>query len=165
MATPTNSQGLRLTEPVTPGGTTELRRAFREFDLNGDGSISKTELADVIKVLGSTATQEEVDDMISKVDRDGNGEIDFREFMKLMESNHFIPSADEEIKGLFEAIDTDNDGYITEVEVGEMMKKLGEKVRKKDIRKMVKEADKNKDGKISFIEFKAMVEKFTLDVS
>ena len=38
------------------------------------------------------------------------------------------------------------------------MKELGEKVRKKDLRKMVKEADKNKDGKISFAEFKIMVE-------
>ena len=31
-----------------------------------------------------------------------------------------------------------------------MMKNLGEKARKKDIRKMMKEADLNKDGKISF---------------
>ena len=31
-----------------------------------------------------------------------------------------------------------------------MLKNLGEKVRKKDIRKMIKEADLNHDGKISF---------------
>ena len=31
-----------------------------------------------------------------------------------------------------------------------MMKNLGEKVRKKDLRKMIKEADLNNDGKISF---------------
>ena len=67
-----------------------------------------------------------------------------------MDNNCLVQSVDEEMQHLFNMIDKNNDGFITEKEIKAMLKGLGEKVRKKDIRKMIKEADQNKDGKISF---------------
>jgi len=67
-----------------------------------------------------------------------------------MDNNCLVTSVDQEMQTLFNMIDKNNDGYITEKEIKSMLKGLGEKVRKKDIRKMIKEADQNKDGKISF---------------
>lgn len=67
-----------------------------------------------------------------------------------MDNNCLVQNVDEEMERLFSMIDTNNDGFITEKELKTMMKNLGEKVRKKDIRKMIKEADQNKDGKISY---------------
>lgn len=67
-----------------------------------------------------------------------------------MDSNTLVQNIDQEMESLFGMIDTNNDGFISEKELKAMMKGLGEKVRKKDIRKMIKEADMNKDGKISF---------------
>ena len=80
----------------------------------------------------------------------GNGLVDFKEFINLMENNSLIRNGDEEMENLFNMFDINKDGFITEKEIKVMMKNLGEKVRKKDIRKMIKEADLNKDGKISF---------------
>ena len=80
----------------------------------------------------------------------GNGLVDFKEFISLMDNNCLVQSVDEEMQHLFNMIDKNNDGFITEKEIKTMLKGLGEKVRKKDIRKMIKEADQNKDGKISF---------------
>ena len=80
----------------------------------------------------------------------GNGLIDFKEFLILM--NRYIHqfNTEEEMKAIFTQIDLNHDGYISKKELKIMMKNLGEKVRKKDIRKMIKEADLNHDGKISF---------------
>ena len=76
--------------------------------------------------------------------------MDFKEFINLMDNNCLVQSMDEEMQHLFQMIDKNNDGFITEKEIKAMLKGMGEKVRKKDIRKMIKEADQNKDGKISF---------------
>lgn len=61
-------------------------RAFRKFDLDGDGMITKKELA---KVLGdgddlATVREKDVAEMIKDGDLNGDGEISFDEFKKLM---------------------------------------------------------------------------------
>lgn len=147
-----------LCKAVTPSGMDELRRAFAEFDHNENGTISKEELGRVMKNFDNMVSEAELAQMIKLADKNGEGVINFNEFLCLMESNCTPQTADEEIKGLFNAIDTDNDGYITESEITKMMKSLGEKISKKDVRKMLKTGDKTKDGRISFTEFKMMIE-------
>lgn len=136
----------------------KMREAFAAFDVNGDGFISKQELADVMKNFGNIISGEELDEMIKIVDKDGNGLVDFKEFLNLMDSNCLLQNIDQEMEKLFAMIDTNNDGYLSAQEITTMMKNLGEKVRKKDVRKMMKAADQNNDGKISFSEFKSMVD-------
>lgn len=80
----------------------------------------------------------------------GNGLIDFREFMNLMENTNLLQSGDKEMENLFNLFDINRDGYITEEEIKTTMKNLGENIRSKDVRKMLREADRNRDGKISF---------------
>merc|ERR1719310_612397 len=73
------------------------RVAFNIFDLDGNGAISKEEIA---KVLGGEISNSggyaisfhdvigvdkaEIDRIVDEVDKDGNGEIDFEEFMEMM---------------------------------------------------------------------------------
>lgn len=147
-----------LAKPINPQNMEKLREAFAEFDLNDDGYISREELSDVMKNFGNIMSNNELDEMIKVVDKDGNGLVDFKEFLNLMDSNCLLQNLDQEMEKLFQMIDTNNDGFLSAQEITTMMKNLGEKVRKKDIRKMMKEADKNNDGKISFSEFKTMVD-------
>jgi hypothetical protein len=48
------------------------------------GHITMEELATVIQSLNENPTKEEVGDMIGEVDADGNGTIDFEDFMNIM---------------------------------------------------------------------------------
>ncbi|KAL7480139.1 hypothetical protein ACHAW6_005848, partial [Cyclotella cf. meneghiniana] len=64
----------------------ELREAFKVFDSDGNGSISKSELQRIMSNLGQRLSDAELDDMMEEVDTDGNGEIDFNEFKQMMVS-------------------------------------------------------------------------------
>ncbi|CAM0949058.1 unnamed protein product [Alopecurus aequalis] len=62
----------------------ELREAFRVFDRNHDGHISKAELRHVMISLGEKLTDEEVEGMIAEADLDGDGQVNFDEFVRMM---------------------------------------------------------------------------------
>ncbi|KAJ1820379.1 hypothetical protein LPJ60_003244 [Coemansia sp. RSA 2675] len=62
----------------------ELREAFKVFDKDDNGFITKSELRQAMKDLGENLTDKEIDAMILEVDDDANGEIDFKEFSKMM---------------------------------------------------------------------------------
>jgi len=57
--------------------------AFRKFDLNGDGKISPEELAEVLK---DPEVLKEFGKQMVEIDKDGDGFIDFEEFMEMMRS-------------------------------------------------------------------------------
>jgi calmodulin len=51
----------------------------------GAGTITTKELGTVMRSLGQNPTEAELQDMINEVDADGNGTIDFAEFLNLMQ--------------------------------------------------------------------------------
>lgn len=63
---------------------TELRKTFYEYDMDGNGFIDEVELQHAFEKQGHLLTLDEVKELISLVDEDSNGHIDFLEFMALM---------------------------------------------------------------------------------
>jgi calcium-dependent protein kinase len=61
--------------------------AFRTFDLDGDGKITRDELAKVLNGnnLQTAFSAGKIDKLISEVDKDGDGCIDFEEFWDMMQ--------------------------------------------------------------------------------
>ena len=63
----------------------QLAEAFKVFDKDGDGQISREELQQVLMaLLGEAVNDEELDEMIKEGDNDGDGMINYEEFVKLM---------------------------------------------------------------------------------
>ncbi|MED6252642.1 calcium-binding protein 2 isoform X2 [Girardinichthys multiradiatus] len=74
-----------LEETADMIGVKELRDAFREFDSNGDGQISLTELREAMKkLMGEQVTNKEINEIIKDVDLNGDGLVDFEEFVRMM---------------------------------------------------------------------------------
>ena len=63
----------------------EFKEAFSIFDKDGDGSITGEELRASLVSLGREPTSDELDAMVREVDTDGNGCVDFKEFLSMME--------------------------------------------------------------------------------
>mmetsp|Transcript_1057 Transcript_1057/g.1381 ORF Transcript_1057/g.1381 Transcript_1057/m.1381 type:complete len:171 (-) Transcript_1057:220-732(-) len=62
----------------------EILKAFRLFDDDETGKISFRNLKRVAKELGENMTDEELQEMIDEADRDGDGEINEEEFLRIM---------------------------------------------------------------------------------
>ena len=62
----------------------EIVEAFKVFDKDGNGYISAAELRHVMTNLGEKLTDDECDEMIREADIDGDGQINYHEFVKLM---------------------------------------------------------------------------------
>ncbi|KAM6255916.1 LOW QUALITY PROTEIN: calcium-binding protein 5-like [Spheniscus humboldti] len=73
-----------LAETADMIGIKELRDAFREFDTNGDGQISTAELREAMCKLLGQQLNSEVDEILKDVDLNGDGLVDFEEFVRMM---------------------------------------------------------------------------------
>jgi len=62
----------------------DVKAAFRVFDSNDNGSISKEELREAMVNLGQRCTEEEFSTMFATADTNRNGRIDFDEFVEMM---------------------------------------------------------------------------------
>ena len=65
----------------------KLHAAFRMFDKDGSGTISADEIREVLCFGGSNSlTTEAVDAIIRQVDENGDGDIQFEEFVTMMQA-------------------------------------------------------------------------------
>ncbi|XP_059084241.1 neo-calmodulin-like [Tigriopus californicus] len=62
----------------------EIKQAFRVFDRNGDGYISKIEFKHCMMHFGEQFTDEEVEEMIAEADSNKDGKIDYTEFSQMI---------------------------------------------------------------------------------
>lgn len=62
-----------------------LVAAFNTFDADHDGHISPEELYKLMCRIGERVTLQDCRDMISTVDRNGDGKVDFEDFSVMMQ--------------------------------------------------------------------------------
>uniref|UniRef100_A0A4W6C520 EF-hand domain-containing protein n=1 Tax=Lates calcarifer TaxID=8187 RepID=A0A4W6C520_LATCA len=114
-------------DQLTEEQIAEFKEAFSLFDKDGDGTITTKELGTVMRSLGQNPTEAELQDMINEVDADGNGTIDFPEFLTMMARKMKDTDSEEEIREAFRVFDKDGNGYISAAELRHVMTNLGEK--------------------------------------
>ena len=146
-----------MAEELTEEQITEFKEAFSLFDKDGDGSITTKELGTVMRSLGQNPTEAELQDMIDEVDADGNGTIDFPEFLTMMAKKMKNNDSEEEILEAFKVFDKDGNGFISAAELRNIMTNLGEKLSDTEVDEMIREADLDGDGQINYEEFVKMM--------
>ena len=134
------------------------------MDVNDDGKINKDELFKGLKNrLRTKNLKKEVDIIFKNLDMDGNGFIEYEEFVRAAVNKEFFVS-DEVIDFAFKFFDKDNSGSITYDEIKEIFKDSMIKRSKEDIslKKIISEVDKNGDGIISYQEFVLVMKKLIM---
>jgi calmodulin len=61
-----------------------LLSAFQQYDANGDGHITGRELREAMRKVGEDLTDDEITSMMKAADQDGDGVVDYKEFVRLM---------------------------------------------------------------------------------
>jgi calcium-dependent protein kinase len=139
-------------------------KLFNQIDVNDDGRINKDELYNGLKdQLRIKNLKKEVDIIFKKLDMDGNGSIEYEEFIRAAVNKDFFIS-DEIIEFAFKFFDKDNSGEITYDEIKEVFKDSMIKSSKEEIsmKKIIDEVDKNGDGVISYEEFSLIMKKLII---
>jgi Ca2+-binding EF-hand superfamily protein len=78
-----------ITKVRKPFSIKDLEEAFDYLDKNKDHKISADEFKNVMSTQGDKLTNEEIDEIFQEIDIDGNGEINFEEFIsKLLKTSN-----------------------------------------------------------------------------
>lgn len=130
----------------------EIKRTFDLMDRDKDGNIDVKELERYILCQGIEIPQEELQEMIEKIDTNGDGKIQFNEFKLAMEK---MSSADDDeslMKQIFEALDRSSDKVISKEELKYAFYCLGEFLTDEEVRTLIEYASGGNDS-VSFDNF------------
>ncbi|KAG0668580.1 phosphorylase kinase, delta [Maudiozyma exigua] len=146
------------TPNLTADQIAEFKETFDLFDKDHSGSISASELKSVMKSLGLSPTDEEVQDLVNEIDIDGNNEIEFNEFLTLMSKQMPSNDTEQELIEAFKVFDTNGDGVISVSELKSVLKSIGEDLSDDELNQMIQEVSKG-TGEINIEQFAALLSK------
>lgn len=109
--------------------------------------------------MGQQHTIDVVAFMMKMIDSDGNGTMDFKEFLQIVQNNidyigskKFLQLEDHEIRKasqkLFDEIDADKSGSISAAETEMLYKKMGLAFSVAEINQLIREVENDKLGQI-----------------
>jgi len=135
-----------------------LKNTFQKMDLDKNGKISFSEF-EKFMVESGTMTKETAERVFNNADVNKDSEMSFNELL-LTVADHQLRNVNERMSRMFLMIDRNGDGFLSPEEIknyfskhlndDSLLKDLGFLNQLDDI---IREADKNGDGKISFKEF------------
>ena len=148
----------------------QAMKLFLVFEDGDSGVLSFSEFNEAIKEMGMDPSSEQVKRLFNRVDSDGNGRIDFEEFLKLYKlvnnkdkdktednkETHEDSSIDEERRKslqLLKLFDKDGDGSLSVAEWQTVLDRMGMKCTPREAQALFSNVDSDGDGKIDIDEF------------
>lgn len=143
----------------------QLREIFGRFDMDGDGSLTHLELAALLRSLGLKPSGEQLHALLANIDANGNGAVEFEELVEaiLPDMNEQVLLNQDQLLEVFRSFDRDGNGFITAAELAGSMAKMGQPLTYRELSDMMREADTNGDGVLSFHEFATIMARSAAD--
>mmetsp|Transcript_12449 Transcript_12449/g.30517 ORF Transcript_12449/g.30517 Transcript_12449/m.30517 type:complete len:80 (+) Transcript_12449:65-304(+) len=69
---------------MTTFSESDIREAFQTFDRDGNGFIGASDLHNTYLAINENLNDDEVDELIRLVDHDGDGQVSYEEFRKMV---------------------------------------------------------------------------------
>ncbi|RDX94343.1 Calcium-dependent protein kinase 20, partial [Mucuna pruriens] len=135
-----------------------LKEMFKMIDTDNSGQISLEELKSGLERVGSVLKDSEINWLMEAADIDNSGTIDYGEFIAAMLHLNKIQKEDH-LFAAFSYFDKDGSGYITRDELQQACEQFGLKNYQLD--EIIREADRDNDGRIDYSEFAAMMQEGT----
>merc|ERR1711920_220792 len=129
----------------------ELKKTFESMDKNNDGTLTPKEIQSAMEVH-KLAIPKDIADVMANLDTDGSGTIDYTEFIAATLTARQYQQKDV-LWAAFRVFDIDGNGSITAEELQQVLQ--DDSMEK--VQSMITEVDLNKDNKINFDEFCAMM--------
>jgi centrin-1 len=107
--------------------------------------------------LGFESKNGSIFQMISELDSDGNGNLDFAEFFGLMTNKVSDKNSRAQFAKVFAIYDEERKGYITSENLVRVAETLGETITIEEIEELIRRADSDHDGVVSEEEFYALM--------
>jgi calcium-dependent protein kinase len=139
-----------------------LKEIFKMIDRDGDGVITAQELDNALAV-NTKIPQKRLEYIVSGVDINKNGQIDYTEFIASCLGRHIYGNI-VRASAAFNYFDRDKDGFITADELKKALfdnEEISIHIDEK-VEKMIHDADTNGDGQIDYMEFLALLSMHTL---
>ena len=136
----------------------DLKFIFDFLDKDKSGALDKDELHCGLSILNVNLAGIQLKNMMKLADLDGDGKVDFSEFVKLC----FVGASKDKLKSedlitRLGPYDRDSDGKIDIADLKMLLRGEGEPLEEEDIDEIIRELEIGSDGKIGIRE---MVERF-----
>jgi len=144
---------------LTEEELSEFREIFNLVDLDKGGTISKDELKQLMTTLGLKPSQDELNAMVDEIDADGNGEIDFDEFVTVMSRKVSTSYTPAQVKAAFKVFERDCPaGYVSMAALEQALTTYGsEKLSLSDAQELLAQVEPDENGMINYVEFVNMM--------
>ena len=111
----------------------------------------------MLRSIGQNPTEDEILNLVIEYDMNGDGTIDFDEFLEMMSKQSKDIDQTAEIREAFKIFDRDGNGYIDAKELKQVVTRMGQVLSASEADELMREADLNGDGKLDYDEFVKMM--------
>ncbi|WAR19538.1 CALM-like protein [Mya arenaria] len=130
-----------------------IRDVFTVLDQDKSGSLDVGELETAMRQMGVECTHSEIVELITQIDKDGNGTVEFYEFSRMVAEKLQAGDPETELKEAFAVFDKNGDGKVSSEEIRVVVESLGGKMTNAELENMLREVDENNDGYLDYEEF------------
>ncbi|ONM10612.1 Calcium-dependent protein kinase 2 [Zea mays] len=145
-----------IAEHLSVEEVADIKQMFEKMDVSKNGKLTFEEFKAGLRKLGNQMPDSDLQIMMDAADIDKNGTLDYEEFVTVSVHVRKIGN-DEHIQKAFTYFDRNKSGYI---EIEELREALADELEGTDediINGIIRDVDTDKDGKISYDEFAAMM--------
>ena len=150
---------LKTSSNFTEEELKRLYRRFRKLDKYSSGTLTTDEFLSVPELANNPLLER----VIAIFDKNKDDQIEFKEFIAALSTFSDKGNKEGKLRFAFQVYDVDGDGFISNGELFQVLKMMvGDNLDNVQLQQIVDktilEADKDRDGRISFDEFVQMIE-------